>query len=200
MTTDSLSLLKKAPFSEDQIAHFTELTHQFLTATHLAELESLVEEHEALLSNHLQLPRVQEVLFSTCPGKVKSLGGWGGDFVLLTQFRESQSWLENHGFDIEWQKEVITERFVYLWADGVHVKVRLGEDKKLCLLVIIGVTESGEKKLLAVSSGYGESEQSWTSIFNDLERRGLMPPMCLIGDGALGPWAAASKMEFLKKL
>ena len=98
----------------------------------------------------------------------------------------------------QWQKEMITDKFVYLWADGVHVKVRLGEDKKLCLLVIIGVTESGEKKLLAVSSGYRESEQSWTSIFNDLERRGLNPPLCLIGDGALGLWAAASKMDFLK--
>lgn len=98
----------------------------------------------------------------------------------------------------QWKSEMITDQFVYLWADGVHVKVRLGEDKKLCLLVIIGVTANGDKRLLSVSSGYRESEQSWTSVFNDLEKRGLNRPLCLIGDGALGLWAAANKIEFLK--
>ena len=40
---------------------------------------------------------------------------------------------------IRWQEGKIEDQFVYLWADGVHVNVRLGEDKKLCLLVLIGV-------------------------------------------------------------
>ena len=98
----------------------------------------------------------------------------------------------------KWRSSMITEKFTYLWADGVHVKVRLGEDKKLCLLVVMGVTSTGEKRLLAVSSGYRESEQSWSEIFNDLQRRGMNSPLCLIGDGALGLWAAADKLEFLK--
>ena len=38
----------------------------------------------------------------------------------------------------EWKLRKITERFVYIWADGVNVKVRLGEDKKICLLVVTG--------------------------------------------------------------
>ena len=90
----------------------------------------------------------------------------------------------------EWKKQPITDRFVYVWADGVNVKVRLGEDKKLCLLVIMGVSERGEKKLLAVEPGYRESKDSWSFVLRDLKQRGLDAPMLAIGDGALGFWAA----------
>src|SRR5690606_32653257 len=48
----------------------------------------------------------------------------------------------------EWNKRPITKNYVYLWADGVNVEIRLGEDEKLCLLVVIGVTEEGEKEVL----------------------------------------------------
>jgi transposase-like protein len=98
-----------------------------------------------------------------------------------------------------WRASQIEERFVYLWADGVHVKVRLGEDKKLCLLVVMGVTESGEKKLLAVHAGYRESKTSWNEVFSDLERRGLRAPLAIVGDGALGLWACTGEMKLFKK-
>jgi transposase-like protein len=44
----------------------------------------------------------------------------------------------------------------YLFLDGVNVSVRLGEDLKVCLLVVIGVREDGEKDLPAVEDGYRE--------------------------------------------
>jgi putative transposase len=81
-------------------------------------------------------------------------------------------------------------RYVYLFVDGVHVSVRLGEDDKLCLLVVIGVREDGEKELLAVEDGYRESTESWSSVLRDLKRRGLNCPKLVVGDGALGTWAA----------
>lgn len=89
-----------------------------------------------------------------------------------------------------WKKRKITGRYVYLFADGVHVNVRLGEDKKLCLLVLIGVAESGEKHLLAVEPGYRESKDSWRAVLNDLRDRGLAAPVLAVGDGALGFWSA----------
>src|SRR3954466_10792836 len=52
-------------------------------------------------------------------------------------------------------------RYAYLFVDGVHVSVRLGEDDRLCLLVVIGVREDGVKELLAVEDGYRESTESW---------------------------------------
>ena len=81
-------------------------------------------------------------------------------------------------------------RYAYLFVDGVHVSVRLGEDDKVCLLVVIGVREDGEKALLAVEDGYRESTESWAGVFRDLKRRGLGCPKLVVGDGALGAWAA----------
>jgi putative transposase len=81
-------------------------------------------------------------------------------------------------------------RYAYLFMDGIHVSVRLGEDPKLCLLIVIGVREDGVKELLAVEDGYRESTESWSGVFRDLKRRGLNEPKLVVGDGALGAWAA----------
>jgi len=97
-----------------------------------------------------------------------------------------------------WHSRPITDQFVYLWADGVYLKVRLGEDKKLGMLVIMGVTTTGEKKVLAIETGYRESKESWKMVFNDLIRRGLNAPYMIIGDGALGLWAAVREIELFK--
>lgn len=81
-------------------------------------------------------------------------------------------------------------RYAYLFCDGVHVKVRLGEDKRLCLLVVIGVREDGYKELLAVEDGYRESIESWSEVLRDLKDRGMNAPKLVTGDGALGLWGA----------
>jgi transposase-like protein len=81
-------------------------------------------------------------------------------------------------------------RYAYWFVDGVHVSVRLGEDDRLCLLVVIGVREDGTKELLAVEDGYRESTESWAAVLRDLRDRGLNEPRLVIGDGALGTWAA----------
>lgn len=99
----------------------------------------------------------------------------------------------------DWKKRDILEEFVYLWCDGVNVQVRLGDDKRACLLVVVGVTKKGEKKLLAVEGGYRESKESWKHIFSDLESRGLKSPLMVIGDGGLGLWAATREMELFKE-
>ena len=72
----------------------------------------------------------------------------------------------------------------------MHVNIRLGEDARLCLLVVIGVREDGSKELLAVEDGYRESTESWASVMRDLKARGINEPKLVIGDGALGTWAA----------
>jgi len=81
-------------------------------------------------------------------------------------------------------------RYAYLFVDGVHMSVRLGEDDRLCLLVVIGVREDGCKELLAVEDGYRESTDSWAAVFRDLTARGMNAPKLVTGDGALGAWAA----------
>src|SRR4051795_4619870 len=79
--------------------------------------------------------------------------------------------------------------YVYLWADGIHVTVRL-EEHKLCLLVLIGVRTDGRKELVALADGSRESTESWADLLRDAARRGMSAPVLAIGDGALGFWGA----------
>lgn len=98
----------------------------------------------------------------------------------------------------EWSQRDLSERnYVYLWADGIHAKVRLEDDanKKQCMLVLMGATADGRKELIAISDGYRESEQSWSELLLDLKHRGLaVSPKLAVADGALGFWAAMRKL------
>lgn len=92
----------------------------------------------------------------------------------------------------KWRKQKLKKRYVYVWADGVYSNIRM--DDRLCLLVLIGVDEHGNKELLSVADGYRESEASWTDVLVDLQKRGLtVAPKLAIGDGALGFWKAVAK-------
>lgn len=103
--------------------------------------------------------------------------------------RLKQCWADEHR---QWsQRDLTRSRYVYWWADGIYSNVRM--DNRLCLLVIIGVTEHGRKELVAVEDGYRESEASWSELLSGLRTRGLeISPKLAIGDGALGFWKALS--------
>ena len=104
--------------------------------------------------------------------------------------RLKQSWSDEHR---QWsQRDLSQSRYVYWWADGVYSNVRM--DDRLCLLVIVGVTDQGSKELVAVEDGFRESEASWYELLSGLKARGLtVSPKLAIGDGALGFWKAISK-------
>jgi transposase-like protein len=79
--------------------------------------------------------------------------------------------------------------YVCVWADGIHMNIRL-EEHKLCLLVMIGVRADGRKELIALADGYRESAESWAGLLRDCARRGMRAPVLAAGDGALGFWGA----------
>jgi len=79
--------------------------------------------------------------------------------------------------------------YVYVWVDGIHLKVRLDQDK-VCLLVMIGVRADGTKELIALDDGHRESTESWADLLRSCKRRGMAAPVLAVGDGALGFWAA----------
>jgi transposase-like protein len=109
--------------------------------------------------------------------------------------RLKEEWLAEYE---QWSRRDLTGRqYVYLWADGIYVNVRLEdtENKRQCLLVVMAATADGHKELLAVLDGYRESEQSWYELLIDLKQRGLtLAPKLATGDGALGFWAALRKI------
>jgi transposase-like protein len=86
-------------------------------------------------------------------------------------------------------RDLSTLDYVYMWADGIHVNIRL-EEHKLCLLVLIGVRADGHKELIALADGYRESVESWADLLRDAARRGMRAPVLAVGDGALGFWGA----------
>jgi transposase-like protein len=108
-----------------------------------------------------------------------------------TVSRLKKQWEDEH---TEWrQRDLSDRRYVYWWADGVYSNVRM--DDRLCLLVIIGVTEQGRKELVAVEDGFRESADSWKTLLTGLRERGLTTaPKLAVGDGAMGFWAALSKI------
>ncbi|WP_204802738.1 IS256 family transposase [Mycobacterium riyadhense] len=83
--------------------------------------------------------------------------------------------------------------YVYLWVDGIHLKVRL-EQEKLCLLVMIGVRADGRKELVGLADGFRESTESWADLLRDCRRRGMTAPVLAVGDGALGFWKAVREV------
>ena len=105
--------------------------------------------------------------------------------------RLKQVWSQEH--DIWRKRDLSGERYVYIWADGIYFNIR-GDEARQCILVIIGVTEQGNKEFLAINDGYRESAQSWKEALEDLKSRGMNQPKLAIGDGALGFWKALQKV------
>lgn len=92
------------------------------------------------------------------------------------------------------ERQLGKDRWVYLWADGIYSGLR-AEDERLCVLVVIGVNERGQKRFLAIEDGMRESKQSWADVLRDLKKRGLViAPKLAVGDGALGFWAALEEI------
>ena len=86
------------------------------------------------------------------------------------------------------------DRWVYVWADGIYSGLR-GEADRLCVLVLIGVNERGQKRFLAIEDGVRESKLSWRELLNQLKERGLsIAPSLAVGDGALGFWSALAEV------
>jgi len=82
---------------------------------------------------------------------------------------------------------------VHVWVDGIHLKVRLEQDK-VCLLVMIGVRADGTKQLVALDDGHRESTESWADLLRSCKRRGMRAPVLAVGDGALWFWAAVREV------
>jgi putative transposase len=106
--------------------------------------------------------------------------------------RLKEVWTEEHA---RWQKrDLSAKRYVYCWADGIHLEARL-EEQAQCILVIIGATPEGRKELVGFTDGLRESSQSWRDLLLDLKRRGLTTaPQIAVADGALGFWKALGEV------
>lgn len=83
---------------QDWVEHASRLTDQIMQAQDLMTFEKLIEEHERLISNVLEMHTMINVLFQDYPRFIKSLGAWGGDFVLATGGSDERQYFKDKGF------------------------------------------------------------------------------------------------------
>lgn len=116
---------KKRPFESGLITKISELTQEFATAETLKHFQLAINNHEQLVSETLGMDTVKEKLFSDFPGSVKSLGAWGGDFVLVASELSTSKVKEyflNKGLDVVYRfEDLITEPLETLSKDSIKI-------------------------------------------------------------------------------
>lgn len=86
----------------DNIHDLTEkisgITEQIISCGNIEEFRMLLNAHEVLISRAINLPRIKTTLFPDFPGLIKSLGGWGGDFILASGRDEEKQYFREKGY------------------------------------------------------------------------------------------------------
>ena len=98
----------------------------------------------------------------------------------------------------EWSSRPLAgKHYVYVWADGVYFNIRMedADNRRQCILLLMGATAEGKKELIAITDGYRESAENWKELLLDVKRRGLaIEPSLAVADGSLGFWAALAEV------
>ncbi len=95
---EGISHYRSKPTSTELINDYSALTKKIVNSQNLEEFSELMTIHEQKLSDFLETPTVKEKYFQDCPSFVKSLGAWGGDFVLASKFGDYQDYFKQRGF------------------------------------------------------------------------------------------------------
>lgn len=95
---ESIATYKEKMTSLDTIEKASHLTQKIIQAKDLKTFCDLIEAHENLISNLLNIKPIKQVLFPDFNGSIKSLGGWGGDFILAASEKNPESYFKNKGF------------------------------------------------------------------------------------------------------
>ena len=105
--------LNKKQNSREGIAHYkkysgdktkiinevSDLTNSIIASKDLGAFEKLINVHEDLISSIIQRPKVKDLFFTDFPGSIKSLGAWGGDFILATGGENTLSYFKSKGYE-----------------------------------------------------------------------------------------------------
>ncbi|RXM40005.1 30S ribosomal protein S6 [Chryseobacterium sp. CH21] len=102
---EGINFYKSKKKSPELVNEFSDLTKKILLCNELENFSELMMIHEHKISNFLEISTVKEKLFSDCPSFVKSLGAWGGDFVMSAKFGGYKNYFWEKGFTtvLEWE-------------------------------------------------------------------------------------------------
>jgi len=96
---DAIAAYRNCLFDKDKLLEtITDLTQKIAISRSLTDFEQLITTHEEILSEVLQTPTAKDRLFSDYEGSIKSLGAWGGDFILATGTTEATAYFKGKGY------------------------------------------------------------------------------------------------------
>lgn len=96
---EAIAAYRNRVFDKESLVHeIDQITHKMVSAPTLSEFEILMERHEEILSKILGIPPVKQQVFPDHPGAIKSLGAWGGDFILATGDQGCRGYFEGKGY------------------------------------------------------------------------------------------------------
>lgn len=103
---EGIKLYKSKVKSPELILEFSDLTKKVLLCNELENFSELMMIHEHKIADFIEIPTVKEKFFTDCPVFVKSLGAWGGDFVMSAKFEGFKDYFWGKGFTsvFEWSE------------------------------------------------------------------------------------------------
>jgi len=116
----------------------------------------------------------------------RALGGFWGE-AGLSRSSVSRANAALYEAFRQWRRRDLSgEEVLYLFLDGVYLKMRVGDCGAEAVLVAHGITAQGQRVLLGLILGGRESEDSWRTLLENLTGRGLKPPALVVHDGNAG--------------
>lgn len=98
VSRDSINTYRSKKKSDIALKRISELSEALLNAKDITDFNSCLKEHESILASILETRPVQEKLFPDFDGQTKSLGAWGGDFIMATGDASTKEYFEQKGF------------------------------------------------------------------------------------------------------
>ncbi|MCB9261445.1 MAG: GHMP kinase [Flavobacteriales bacterium] len=107
-TENAIKSVDMQRFTDEQVSFFSDLSDKIFQSKTVEEFTEYVTEHETKLAKILQLKTIKENLFADYPKAIKSLGAWGGDFVLCIGNQENRNYFIQNGYStiLSWEEMV----------------------------------------------------------------------------------------------
>jgi transposase-like protein len=116
----------------------------------------------------------------------RALGGFWGEAGLSRSSVSRANETLKDAFSAWRKRDLSSEEVLYLFLDGVYLKMHVGNSAAEAVLVAHGVTVEGKRVLFGAMLGGRESEDSWKGLLLDLEGRGMKAPSLVVHDGNTG--------------
>lgn len=96
---EGIATYRSKPLNKEVIEQISTLTENLINCTDLDAFQQLITQHETLIASVIEMPTVKEKYFADYPLAIKSLGAWGGDFILAVGDKNTPKYFEEKGYD-----------------------------------------------------------------------------------------------------